>query len=267
MIVVTNCGHDSKHKIKFHMIRKTGVPNYILLLVKTEAFFEINGTVVNTNPNMAILYDRNTYMNYGCEQASYNDDWIHFDFIDETSLLDSLKIPLNEPVYLPQINQLSNYVRLLAQESHAETNHKEHIQDSLMRILLYNLDSQITMMPTTVNNHKHYLIMKQLRMNIHNTPHKKWTVDTMADYVHMSPSYLQHLYKEFFKITCIQEVIIARMERAKFYLTTTDMSVKALSDFCGYDNELHFMRQFKKSEGLTPSQYRQLYRSTKNSID
>lgn len=81
----------------------------------------------------------------------------------------------------------------------------------------------------------------------------------MADYVHMSPFYFQHLYKELYHISCMQEVILARIERAKFYLTTTDMSVKAVSDFCGYENDLHFIRQFKKKEGLTPTQYRIAY--------
>lgn len=262
MIVVTNCGHDSKHKVKFRMIRKTGVPNYILLLVKTEAFFELNGTIEITNPNMAILFDRNTYMHYGSKQDSYNDDWIHFDFVKEPSLLNNLHIPFNKPVYLPQINHLSNYVRLLVQENHMDSLHKEQIQDSIMRILLYSLDSQITSLPTAVNHHKHYQIMNQLRMNIHNTPHRKWTVDNMADFVHMSPYYFQHLYKELYHISCIQEVILARMEMAKFYLTTTDMSIKDLSDFCGYDSDLHFVRQFKKKEGLTPSQYRKLYKTT-----
>ena len=35
------------------------------------------------------------------------------------------------------------------------------------------------------------------------------------------------------------------------------MSIRSLSDFCGYDNELHFMRQFKKFVGMTPTEYRQ----------
>ncbi len=261
MIKVSNLGHDSRHKTKFHIIRKNGVSNYILLLVKTEAYFEFDGVITATNPNMAILFDRNTYMHYGSKNDFYNDDWIHFDFINETSLFEMLHIPFNRPIYLPQINSLSNYVRLLVQENHSDTLHKEQVQDSLMRVLLYNLDSQIAQLPSAASGNKYYQIMNQLRMNIHNTPHKKWTIDSMAESVHLSPSYFQHLYKEMFHISCMQEVILARIERAKFYLTTTDMSIKSLSDFCGYENELHFVRQFKAKEGLTPSQYRNLFTS------
>lgn len=260
MIKVTNLGHDSRHKTKFHIIRKTGVPNYILLLVKTEAFFELNGIITKTNPNMAILFDRNTYMHYGSFNDFYNDDWIHFDFLDEPSLFNLLNIPFNCPIYLPQLNSLSHYVRLLVQESHSNNLHKTQVQDCLMRILLYNLDSQISQLPGSSACNKYYQAMNQLRMDIHNTPHRKWTVDSMAKSLHLSPSYFQHLYKDMYHLSCMQEVILARIERAKFYLVTTDMSIKSLSDFCGYENELHFVRQFKRKEGLTPSQYRELFK-------
>ena len=68
---------------------------------------------------------------------------------------------------------------------------------------------------------------------------------------------MQNLYKQFFTCSCQQDIISARLELAKYYLTGSDMSIRSLSDFCGYDNELHFLRQFKKFVGMTPTEYRQ----------
>ena len=259
MIRVIRCGYESRHRTKFQMVRKTGVPNYILLLVKTEAFFEIEGSVVKTYPNMAILFDRNTSMNYGSIKDYYNDDWIHFDFVEEPSMLDKLQVPLNKPIYISQLPMLSNYVRLLVQGDHSRSIHKEQIQDSLMRLILYNLDAKVVDLQSPADENMHYQTLNHLRLEIHNTPHKKWTVETMAASVHMSHSYFQHLYKELFHISCIQEVIQARIERAKYYLSTTDMPISAVSNSCGYESQMHFLRQFKKRENLTPSQFRQLY--------
>ena len=260
MIEIMKCGYESKHKTKFALLMKSGVPNYILLLIKSEAFIEQKEQAIHIKPNTAILFDRNTYVHYGCEQPIFNDDWIHFDFVNEPSLLDCLNIPFNTPIPLPYISQLSNYVRMMVQEGHSGIKHKDLIRDSLMRTLLYSLDSQLHQLPVPTANHKHYHTMSRLRTNIHNAPHRKWTVEQMADSVHMSPSYFQHLYKELFEISCIQDLIHARIQYAKFYLGTTDMSIQSLSNFCGYENELHFMRQFKKFEGMTPTQYRQMYR-------
>ena len=201
MISVFKCGYDSKHPTNFEMHRPHGSPDYTLLLVKTEAYFYVDGVPVDTKPNTVLLYDKTAAVRYGCRRKNYNDDWIHFDMTeDELPFFENLAIPCNG-------------------------------------------------------------ILSQLRMSILNAPHKKWTVPDMAQTVHMSPSYFQHLYKQMFGISCMQDVIAARLKNAKFYLRTSDMSIQSLAEFCGYENELHFMRQFKKQEGMTPTQYREHFRS------
>ena len=54
----------------------------------------------------------------------------------------------------------------------------------------------------------------------------------------------------------LREVILARLRLAKFYLSTTDQSIQSLAALCGYESDLHFMKQFKKNMNMTPSQYR-----------
>lgn len=82
----------------------------------------------------------------------------------------------------------------------------------------------------------------------------------------LSLSYFQHLYKQFFDSSCQQDIINARLELAKYYLKDSDMSIRSLSDFCGYENELHFMRQFKKFIGMTPTEYRENVHKTNNTL-
>lgn len=45
---------------------------------------------------------------------------------------------------------------------------------------------------------------------------------------------------------------------SKYYLKESDMSVRNIADYCGYENEIYFMRQFKKHIGVTPSEYRNI---------
>ena len=87
--------------------------------------------------------------------------------------------------------------------------------------------------------------------------------EELAERMHLSISHFQHLYREFFGTSCIRDVIDARIAYAQYYLTTTEMSIQALAVFCGYESELHFMRQFKKYTGLTPSGYREESRRQK----
>ena len=83
MIIVGNCGFDSRHRAGFDIRRPNGNGFYTLIFIKTEAFFEIDGEIVNTAPNTAILYDKTAYVHYGCHTQTYSDDWVRFDFAEE----------------------------------------------------------------------------------------------------------------------------------------------------------------------------------------
>jgi len=47
-----------------------------------------------------------------------------------------------------------------------------------------------------------------------------------------------------------------RIQRLAFI--ESDLPIKEISNLCGYKNEVHFMRQFKKLTTLTPTEYRRL---------
>jgi len=49
------------------------------------------------------------------------------------------------------------------------------------------------------------------------------------------------------------------MEKARELLETSFERVKAIAVEVGYDDPTYFEREFKKAEGLTPSQYRAAY--------
>ena len=80
MIIVSNCGFDSRHRAGFDIRRPNGNGFYTLIFIKTEAFFEIDGKLINTPPNTAVLYDKTAYVHYGCDTQTYSDDWVRFDF-------------------------------------------------------------------------------------------------------------------------------------------------------------------------------------------
>ena len=264
MIQIFNCGYESRHQTPLDIRRPNGGTDYMLLIIKTKAFFEQNGQIQDIVPNTVLLYKKYSYVHYGSKYSKYNDDWIHFDITEEEKLFDSFVIPFDTPIVLPSCGLLSEYTRMIVQEKLGKNIWKEQILDSLMRSLLYSLDSMVSSITSFQATHKYYQCMNKLRMELLNTPHKQWTVTHMAEQVHMSPSYFQHLYKELFGVSCMQEVIQARLKNARFYLRTTDMSIQSLALFCVYEIELHFMRQFKKYEHLTPTQYREEFR-VKNS--
>lgn len=182
---------------------------------------------------------------------------IPFDTFD-SSFFCNLTFSFNTPYALTYMGHLDEYTRLIVTEKLSSNIHKDEILNSLMYALLYSLSAQIHSQNDERNSNKYFFQFNQLRMEILNAPHKKWNIDLLAASSSLSPTHFQRLYKSFFGTTCMQDIIQARIKNAQFYLRTTEMSIYSLSMFCGYNNELHFMRQFKKYTGLTPSEYRKI---------
>lgn len=261
MITVNVCGYDSMHSMTFHRSSEKGYEDCVLLLVKTESFFEIQGELVDFPPNTVMIYEKHFPVHYGCRNPHYNDDWIHFDLQGgDCDLLRKLAIPVNHPFTLPHLGVLTDYSRLIVQEKLSTHVYRQSVIDSLMHALFYSLASKLEEPSDSNESNRYYYPMKELRMEILNAPYQKWDTPQLAQRLHISISHFQHLYKQFFDTTCIQDIINARIEHARLYLCISDISISSLALFCGYENELHFMRQFKKHTGLTPSQYRETHR-------
>jgi transcriptional regulator GlxA family with amidase domain len=74
--------------------------------------------------------------------------------------------------------------------------------------------------------------------------------------VNLSPSRLRELFKEETGRSPIQYLRDLRMEHAAKLLGGTFLSVKEVAFNSGAQDVSHFVRDFKKRFGLTPSEYR-----------
>lgn len=87
------------------------------------------------------------------------------------------------------------------------------------------------------------------------------TVADVAQVVALSPTYFGILFMEHIGRSPINYLIGLRIERAKEYLTHTDMSVMDVCVALGY-NPSYFNRLFKEQTGFTPGQYARKFKKT-----
>ena len=99
-------------------------------------------------------------------------------------------------------------------------------------------------------------VLARMRREIMSEPQKEWNIEQLAHSAGISRSHLQRLYKQFFNVSCMEDIIASRMNRAKQLLTYTDLRIQEIAMQCGYNNESHFRRQFKERIGMTAVQYR-----------
>lgn len=82
------------------------------------------------------------------------------------------------------------------------------------------------------------------------------SIDELARLVGLSRSRLCQLFKSEVGITPGRFIKNSRFERARGLLEQTDLSVKQIMVEVGIADPSHFVRDFRKAYGLSPSQYR-----------
>ena len=85
-----------------------------------------------------------------------------------------------------------------------------------------------------------------------------FSVQMMADFLCMSPSYLSRYFKEQTNQTITDYVNNLRIEKAKQLLETSDKTLQNITNEIGYYDVSSFIRKFKKEISITPGKYRQI---------
>ena len=87
-------------------------------------------------------------------------------------------------------------------------------------------------------------------------PSRTFTLGKMAESVNLSAPYFCYLFKSITGVTPAKYLKILRMRHAATLLTTTFLSVKEIVRRVGLADDSHFVRDFKRLYGRTPSEYR-----------
>jgi AraC-like DNA-binding protein len=87
-------------------------------------------------------------------------------------------------------------------------------------------------------------------------PSRNLTLGQMAESVNLSPPYFCYLFKSVMGTPPGKYLKSLRMQQAAMLLTTTFLSVKEIVRRVGCSDDSHFVRDFKRLYGMTPSAYR-----------
>lgn len=82
------------------------------------------------------------------------------------------------------------------------------------------------------------------------------SLSVLADEFHLNPQYISQLFKNEIGVGFLAYLTNIRIEKAKKLLLSTALSVTEISNRVGYGDYRVFTKVFKKTEGITPSQFR-----------
>jgi AraC family transcriptional regulator len=82
--------------------------------------------------------------------------------------------------------------------------------------------------------------------------------DELASAASLSRGHLSRLFRDHVGVGPVAAFERLRLARAAALLARTSLTVKAVSDACGFANQFHFSRRFKGAYGVAPRTYREL---------
>jgi transcriptional regulator GlxA family with amidase domain len=104
-------------------------------------------------------------------------------------------------------------------------------------------------------DHRVKRVMELMEVNLH----RRMGISELSRAVNLSPWRLCHLFKSEIGTPPLKYLKALRMERAKMLVSSTFLSIKEIMNTVGISDESHFVKDFRRAYGLTPSQYRILF--------
>jgi len=98
--------------------------------------------------------------------------------------------------------------------------------------------------------------VKQVIELMKGDPSRNFTLGKMAESVNLSPPYFCYLFKTITGVPPAKYLKSLRLQQSATLLTTTFLSVKEIVRHVGLADESHFVRDFKRYYGNTPTEYR-----------
>ena len=216
----------------------------------------MDGKPLAAEKNSYILFRPATPHLYRESDEPFLNDWFHCDGNDLLEFLTQLKLPLDTLIKATDPLLISGCIRELQSTSRLGGPLRDQIIDFDIRALFMKLSNLMEIAPLPNKTSRYFRQFSELRSELYSSPHTHLTVEQIASRVNLSKSYFQHIYKDLFGCSVVSDMINSRLEYAKYLLGNSSLSVSAISKMCGYENDTHFMRQFKRFVGITPSQFR-----------
>lgn len=254
---IVKCGYRYRHSKNFMINRPTGSGDYIFLILQSPAYFILNGKRVETKGCSVIFYKKGTPQIYGALNEEFVNDWIHFELDEgEYEWMRSKGVVFDEIIDLVSSEPLSLMIRKMCSEMSSKNRHARESSELYLRLIALKLCDCTQKGEGAKTQALFYDKLLSVREEIYLNPQYAWKISDVAEKLSISESYLQHLYKSYFQTNIKKDIILSRIAYSKHLLFSTDSTVSAVSYACGFENDVHFMRTFKKLVGVTPSEYR-----------
>ncbi len=182
--------------------------------------------------------------------------WLEFDGLRAKEYVERAGLGLSQPIYHPLTSAQGEGVRdaMLYIADHSQAS-ALHLIGHLCLFLDGLIQSSSTRRELRGGQLKDFYIQEAVTYMEHNYQ-REVTVEDVADVCKLNRSYFSKLFKEEMGCAPQEFLIRLRLSKAAELMKTTGSPIGSIAAMCGYPNQLHFSRAFKKRYGAPPREWR-----------
>lgn len=189
------------------------------------------------------------------------------DFV--TSYLDNLAEPLKSKIFRNYLILNVRFTTLafaesigksqeefFAESAYGDADEKQFNNEDIKGYMLNLIYTALKLRDEQTNSRGKNVLKKALSYIEENFSNDSLSLNEVATAIDVSPNYFSGLFSAEMDKTFIEYVTEKRMEKAKKLLRTTDKHTRDISLEVGYRDSHYFSFVFKKTQGITPREYR-----------
>ncbi|MCZ8513029.1 AraC family transcriptional regulator [Paenibacillus filicis] len=133
------------------------------------------------------------------------------------------------------------------------------VQAALLDVIALYIEDAVRLLPQTASLSNNKLSDVLRFINEHLARDIK--IAELAEVAHLHPNYFVRFFKSQLGVTPMSFIYEKRLDKAKQLIRASDKTISEIAIETGFHEVFHLSKSFKKSFGLSPTEYRGLYHS------
>lgn len=250
--------HERQRKI----IRRCGFQTYqILYCLGGRGILKIENKEYEISSGDAFFFRPDVPHEYFPIEDTWKTKWVIFNGDSVENIIDYLGFGKSEVFRLNSLDDFDMQVRRIADTYWCDDPDKEIKTSMLMYKLLIKMNESLVQLTNVsgMSQKEKYEKLGPVISMMKSRYADDIGLDDMAESIGVTTNHLCRLFQQVYGTTPLKYLIHMRLNMAKYYLSSPhNMKVKDVAEAVGFKNTSYFCSVFKKSEGVTPDDYRKI---------
>lgn len=252
---------------KPHVSSRSYLPSYLFFIVLSgSGTLDYQGENHNLSEGDCVFIDCTKPYSHHTSDNLWQIAWIHFNGPTMPGIYAKYQERGGLPVFCPKEKNNTEVFYTALKNIYEAADSSDYIKDmkindglakilSLIMAESWHADMQLK------DTKKQNIVQIKNYLDEHFT--ESISLNTLAEMIYINKYYLIKTFKQQFGLTIGQYIQQKRVTHAKHLLRFTNSTIESIGAQCGMEQPHYFSRTFKKIEGISPSQYRKMWRTYK----